>query len=899
MNFKFKLVTLFSLAVFASCVQQEVTGLTQTNTNIGSGSDSTSSTSDSTCSSTNTRILDTGIKYQTQASGRGLFSDIQIIPGSTNEAIAYNDASTTGGKATIMAAYYNGSSFTKETVAGINTINNTSGVVTGVRLGFLNVGSNAGRPIIAWTTTRTAATAVGALYVAMRSAAFGTTGTWTSQLIDSSTTANRNAFRALEMSVSPADQVAIVYMDGIATTSRVRYSNCDVNCNAVSEFATMTALDTIENVATVANAVSTGVAWCKTTGGSYTPAVVYPGGATLGTRYATCSGTAAACRAIAGWTKITPNLSSTAAPVMQKLLIDNTSVAVSKPIIVARNAAGTALQITQIQATCESASAGSIFYSSTPFGGVNSATAWHSVMKDTNTGILHIVMNESTTSVSYVSTVQSVTTQATSTVTLNMGAAIETLTLASASSAGSAVLNQSENQIYASYGSNALDFVLHEGVVNDTTVTPTSANQSYYQFYPDATGNILQGTLLTGVHANIYRNIAAATNNSGYPGVVYADYSIGTFANAPLKFAYRGSTSTSTTWIYSTIPGTGAPMMPSLAFDHNNKPWISYYDNTTFKYYLVTNAEVDGSGAWTTYQFPNNGKTTISTAPSNDETSVAMAYSGSTAKPVMFIANGNTGSTGLFAAVLTPSTGTWSPVRQIDTIAQGVSRIESSFDTSGNVVLAYYAHTTAALSPRYTQLTSATANTWTTALQLLSTGTVGREGLTIKINPSTGKPAVAFFDRATSTAYYAYCSKTVASTDCSTTTANWPGLPFSPVTVDASTGASGLITTTNEGALNAALTFRSNGTPDVTYMTLASTQALKLGTYNGSTFDLTTLKSSTTSFSGIANNGAASSSPINYAMYGINVDSVRASTGQLYNFYVGPGNYLYLTSCGD
>jgi hypothetical protein len=656
--------------------------------------------------------------------------------------------------------------------------------------------------------------------------------------------------------------------------------------------------DTIESTASVANAVSTGITWCKTTGGTYEPTVVYPGA--TGTRFAHCSGTFASCKTAAGWTKMTANVVTTAAPILQKVLVDNSSVAVSKPVIVARNAAGTGLQIHQIQATCESVSAGSMVFSSASFGAATSANAWHSVMKDTNTGVVHVVMNESTTSVSYVSTVQSVTSTAASSVTINTGAAIETLTLPAAGAGmGSAVLSQSENQIYASYGSNALDFVLHQGIVNDTTVSPTNANQSYYQYYPDATGNILQGTLLAGVHANLYRNISAATNNSGYPAVVYADYSVGTFANAPLKFAYRGSTSSSSTWYTYTIPGTGAPMMPSMAFDHNNKPWISYYDNTTFKYYLVTNSEVDGSGAWTTYQFPNNGKTAISAAPRNDDTSVAMVYSGSTAKPVMFIANSNTGSTGLLAAVLTPSTGTWSIVRQIDSIAQGVTKIKSAFDTNGNVVLGYYSHTTGALSPYYTQLTSATANTWTTPLQLLSSGTVGREGLTIKINPSTGKPALAFFDRATGVAYYAYCSKTVASTDCSSSTSNWPGLPFTPVTIDASTGTSGLITTTNEGALNAALTFRSNGTADVSYMTMASTQALKLGAYNGSSFDLTTLKSSTTSYMGIANPGAVSASAINYAMYGVNLDSVRASTGQLYNFYVGPGNYLYLTSCGD
>ena len=402
----------------------------------------------------------------------------------------------------------------------------------------------------------------------------------------------------------------------------------------------------------------------------------------------------------------------------------------------------------------------------------------------------------------------------------------------------------------------------------------------------------MQGTLIAGVQANMYRNIAGATNNSGYPAAVYADYSIGTFANSALKYTYRGSTSSSSSWVTYTIPGTGAPMMPSLAFDHNNKPWISYYDNTTFRYYLVTNDQVDGSGTWSSYIFPFNGKTAISTAPSNDDTGVAMAYSGSTAKPVMVIANGNTGTLGLYAAILTPSTGTWSTIRSIDTIAQGVTRIKADFDTSGNVVLGYYALTTGALAPRYAQLTSISTNTWAGPIQLLNTGTVGREGIEIKINPSNGKPAMSFFDRATSTAYYAYCNKTVASGDCANSVGNWPGLPGTPITVDSGTGVSALTVTTNEGILNAGLTFRSNGTADISYMTVAATQALKLGTYNGSSFDLTTLKSSATSYMGIAN-------PLNYAMFGVNLDSVRASTGQLYNFYVGPGNYLYLTSCGD
>lgn len=783
------------------------------------------------CSSPNTVIIDQGYKTNVAAVGRGLHSDTKVIPGTRQPATAYYDGSATGGAAALKLAWWDGTNFQVENVAGDMRV--AAGSATWVRLAFLTNG----KPMVFWTTGSTGVKG------AMRSAALGTAGTWTATVLDNVTGA---ATRALEVSVSPLNQVGLIYLTNTSTAGRARFIYCDSNCASIASFTAMSAeADTIEAANVIAAYMETGVAWCKHDASTYYPAVTYPASGAV--RYASCLGSLTTCRTAAGWSGQYTSV-VTSAGVIAKLYLDETAIG-DTPKILARNAGNT-------------------------MGAATNGTAWADLLKSSN-GFFHVVTNLAATTVHYFN---SVTTNF-ATTTWNAAGVVDTVGLPAAGAGSSgADINSTDNQLYVSYGNVAAPFNINLGIVSDITTASNSAAANYFTRIPDLTGNI-QLPLATG-HT---RNVAVAATNAGKPATVYVDYSIGAAAGARLKYAYRDSLLSSGAWQSYHIPNTGSPSFPSLAFDENDLPWISYYDGANFRYYLLTNSQTDGSGVWSFYQFPINAKTASAVLPATDDTAMAMFYSGGVAKPLMLVLNSTAaGGTGVRAALFDKSINAFVSYTTLDALGASFgTKLSADFDTAGNVVVAYYDITATRVEFNYTT----TGTSWVGTPPQISTAATGREGLEIRLNPSNAQPGVSYYDRANNTVYYNYCTTDLSS--CSSS-GNW-----SSSTVTNTAGVSG-IAAANEQLLSTSLTYDASGTPYVLYLAgiAAATPRLGLADDSGGSFATTT----------IASNPAAAitgASATNFAITGFNAASVRTTQGEFVSAYIGPNNWLYATTCGD
>jgi hypothetical protein len=620
--------------------------------------------------------------------------------------------------------------------------------------------------------------------------------------------------------------------------------------------------------------MDTGIAWCQHSSTTYYPVVVYPWNAGVNdrVRYASCLGSLSSCVTASGWSGQYLTVVSSAG-LVSKIYIDSSTVG-DLPKIVARNAGNTLLQAFQINSACNLAPTG--VTAGNTFGAATSGTAWAKLLRSSN-GFFHVVNNLSTTNVNYHNSVSSTF----STTTWNAAGTVDTLTLpAAGSGVGGADINNTDSQLYVSYGGAAAPFNLKLGVVANFSVASSSTDAVFYSLSPDGTGGI---QLEAGTQT---RNVAAAATSDGRLGVAYIDNSVGAAAGALLKYAFRDGTAATVAWETNTIPSTSSPMFPSLAYDHNNRPWIGYYDGGAgfFRYYLVTNSASDGLGSWTFYEFPINAKVATATAPATDDTAVAMVYSSGVASPMLIVLNSTAaGGTGVRAAMLDTTTSTFQGVSTIDSLgASFATRLSAAFDKNGNLVIAYYDLT--ATKAKYNFTTNGL--TWfNPSPQITSAGT-GREGLSIQINPSNSQPAISYYDMPNNILYYTSCSSSILS--CSSSS------KWSTSTVNSSLGISGITLTTNEQLLNSSLTYSASGTAFITYLQgiAATTQLSGLADNSSGSFVTTTLSSSASS----AVSGAAA---VNFAMTGWSASSVRTGTGTFFSAYVGPNNWLYANTCGD
>ena len=696
-----------------------------------------------------------------------------------------------------------------------------------------------GIPMVFWTFGTN-------LKVAIRSAAPGTAGTWNAGVIDTGV-----APRAVEVSVNPLNQVIVGFMTDTATTGHPKFVYCSSSCTSASAFQTMTPNPYIENSAITAAQTAIGVAWCQASASTYYPALAYS--ANGATHYATCLNTLPNCLNSANWT--TSNIAATTS-VSNKLLIDPTIVG-DVPKAMFYNGSGVT---PYIMGTTACSSAPVAFTAGTSMGTANSGTNWMTVLKD-STGKFHLMANESTTAVKYYNS-----TSTTFTGAWNASSAVETTTLASPAGSGADIDNTTDG-IYTSYGITVAPYDIHMSRVENYTTS--SAAALFSTFVPDGTGNMQ-------MNYGMQRNIAAAATSGGTPAVAYVDFSVGSATNEKLKYAIRsGSTSTSP-WDWNLVPDTLSPEFPSLVLDSNNEVWIGFFDASTNKFYLANNGSSLGTGSWSIFQFPLVPSGAPVGAPAANHTALAMING----NPMLITIDNNATSKGVHAAIFNSSTRVWSTPVTVDALttgAAGAAFLSADSDSNGNVVIAYQDLSLAKVKYAYTN----GGSTWSTPLAVSQVNQ--GPGTTIKINPANDQPTIAYYDQVNNYVIYNACSNSIA---------NCASSGWSPTTIENAAGVSGLPASTF-GLLSAALEFATDGTAYILYPRGISNDG-NLIMWNNAGGQSETTKAA------YGTNGSLSGAPNpNYAVAGWDVATTRNAAGGVTAAYVGPGDWLYATSCGD
>ena len=850
-NILYALLTCTCLLTVSGCNEEGAV----TNASSSSSSSSVSSGTANTCSSpTTTTIWQGDRSTATTVSLRGAWSDIAVIPSTTYPASAYVDA----GCNCIRYTYWDGAQWKNEVIAAATA--NTAYV----RLAYLSTGI----PIVVWSNT-------GAyVQMAIRStASTSAEGSWTLTNLDTGGTASR----AVEIKVNPADQVAILFARNTAGTAHLIL--CTSGCSSGSNYSA--ASTTLGTVGTTP--YSLGLGWCST-GSAYYPVIALSGGTNSG--FAICrQGTLSTCLSgIASWTggALTTLTGSGTNRVTTQLVMDDSTT--DAPIrVVMNNGSGIAYyQSSFAGGGCSAGTVAAIASGGTITGtGATSGNAYIEVKKAGSN--YHIAANEGTATVRYYNTTSGSFTS------WNASGTVATVTLPAAGSIrGGLAVDSTLSQAYTTFIRTAAVSPypgnLTFGWIENTTVTSNNASAEFYELPMTVDGQMQLAT-------NQVPNTAVAATTGGTPGVTVVDYSSGSATAGVLKYGYRIGSTASSNWSFRTVPVNAQPQNVAMLYDTSDKPWIAYYDQQTLRFVLVTNSQTDGSGIWSSYYFPFRTAVTAATAPAYHSVALALDRSASPVRVVMFagVANhGTVSNTGLWAARLNPATGDWANISQITStnLANSISNVTADYDSSGNIVVAYY-NRNANNRVEYAQSVNG-GTSWSTATNVTSLTAMGM-GASIKLNPSTSRPAITYYDRANNRVYYSYCTTALAS--CSSS-GNWSYSFAENLTA----GVSGLAST-NDGLLNTGLTFTSTGYPYVVYpIASGNTGLLAFNSSTSSTFSLSSTLVSGQNANLTANPAMAA---VSFSQPGWNVASVRASTGSMHTAYVGAGNWLYMTSCGD
>lgn len=817
---------------------------------LGKGSVLTPRTNSSTPTSSETlqtsctsKVIDKGSKGTVAAVTRGAYSDVKTIPGTDRAALAYVDA----GALSVKLTWDDGSDYNTEIVSG-------DGAAAWIRLAMLSDQT----PVVLWVSGTT-------LKAAIRSAPLTTTNaTWSAGVIDTGT-----APRAVEVAVNPLDDVGVVYLTNTATAGKAKFLWCAAPCTSPNSFKAMEGSATtavIENNTIGAAQTATGIAWCKVSNSVYYPAVVYTSAANT-VKYGICQNSDLSnCLTSAGWTL--QSVQATTSSVANALYLDST-VTGDVPKVFSRLAGGVTPYEMSASTACTAApvafNAGAALTSST-----NTGSLWMTVLKNPS-GIFQLVANDSTTSVRYY-TSQSTTFSG----AWDTAGTVETTTLPAASSGG-ADIDTVSGGIYISYGQNVANYDVRLSRVGDYTLASSSASQTYSNTSPDQTGGIqLIGTNLQRM------NLSAAKTSSGKFGVAYVDFSVGAVTNAKLKYAYRNTLDGSGSWDIVQIPGTTNPQYPGLAFDNQNRPWISYFEASTNRFYLTRNSQSDGSGTWVTYLFPAIPSGAPAALPAANETQVAMAVSGSTYYPVMVVVDNNTTSKGVKAARFNPTTTAWSSVTSIDGLtlgAAGASHLSATWSADSGVAIAYRENNWTRARYAATQ----DGLTWS-GPYTVSTQNGSGAGVTIALNSANSdSPAMSYYDRANNWVYLSTCSGTLTS--CAS--GGW-----STSIIDTAAGVSGLASG-QEQLLSASIAYTPLGKIYIGYARGQANDGALKGWHNFSSE-----QAPFTAMSG-SNGNLPGLTALNFGISGWNAKGLINSGSGMTLFHIGPGNWLYTTSCGE
>jgi hypothetical protein len=891
---------LLTVIVLAGCSgDQSASGITDDSSTSPSGTAETNQ-----CTSPTTQVIDYGFRRTLGAAlnVRGAFSDVKLIPDTNYPAVVFNETNSTAGVSLLKYQYWDGDEFKIETISGGITH-------TYVKLVFLD----SGRPLVFWGN------GAAVLYMAARStASYTTEGTWTVTQLDGTST----AIRAIEAAVSPSDQVIVSFATH-TTSAPMKAYICSSNCHLSANYTAVSGnLDSTAGLGMTTH----GVGWCNS-GSAYYPMVLYSD--TAAATLIMCRDTLANCATGTNWaTNVT--LTNSGANVFGTQLYSDATAADSTVYMVVKHSGGLR---PYTYATCASnvsataADPGTNYVSATATVGLSYFNLGY------GDGTFHVVANDGQTMLKYfnqpTASFDTTTWRASATPHVETTAALGIA--GTGSTRGGVAIDTTGDQVLVSYGRtlavtptqtfgnvvlayNDCPSGLGSPACSSTTLA-SDASSTYMTW-----GNMpLDGTGQVGRNSLQVPSISTAVTSDGHPAAAYIDFSVGLSAEpvlgALLKYSYRSGSTASSKWAYSVVPTTSAPQSPSLAFDHNDTPWISWYETVTgspggFRYYLANNSRTDGQGLWTTYAYPLSDAS-APTLPAMNMTALAMQYSGGVAKPVMVVLRNPTLSKGVHAARFNPATNQWDYQQKIlafnGSATPGGAWLAADYDTSGNISVAVHdlgTSTGATCSPTTTRCIRTTystdgGSTWATTGAGLSGGQIysgTAEGLDIKLNPSTSRPAVSFYNRSLNVARYKYCSSALAS--C-TSSSNWADVDTG--VIDALAGINNMVDTTNIGLLNTSLTFNSAGYPSVVWSrgqsAVVNANLMYTGiTSSGGSFSTpSTLKAG--AFGNEVNTPVANAG--NFAL-NWNAKSARSTeTGSLHTVHIGPGNFLYATSCGD
>ncbi len=240
---------------------------------------------------------------------------------------------------------------------------------------------------------------------------------------------------------------------------------------------------------------------------------------------------------------------------------------------------------------------------------------------------------------------------------------------------------------------------------------------------------------------------------------------------------------------------------------------------------------------------------------------------------------------------MNPVTGAWSAVTTIESLAaQGAAFLSADWSQSSNLItVAYQNLKTANVRVKYSASTDGGLTWPVNASAPFPISGIGQgEGTTVKINPQTGNPSIAYYDRTNARLFLAQCTANCSGTAVPTFTGTGTGILNG-------IGIAGLAGAGNANLLNAGLTFSGAGDAYIVYNSgQLDVGALRLVDNVGGILPSNLPTTLVNGANGAFSNAAATNGGIPWGQR-----VTRMTNGVLAAAYISAGNLLNITTCGD
>ncbi|MGK5086837.1 hypothetical protein WDW86_04715, partial [Bdellovibrionota bacterium FG-2] len=740
------------------------------------------------------------------------------------------------GALSLKFSWTNGKGFQTEVVSG-------DGNASSVKLGFFANGV----PIIIWAQN-------GYLKAAFRTAPLGSSGTWSASVLETAGSADAK-YSAVELAISSHDDLLISFVSKTQRGWRARFGSCLTPCGSPLDIKLATAIQDLPS----RDQKSTGAAWITTKGGNSYPALTYSlEHSTVYSVYDSDS-----------WRHIeisnSPSLTSS-------IFVEPSKKA--EPVRIALQNTQSGLQVLEINPACVFGTPSCILKRQIITSDPRIGNRWLKLLRD-DAGKFHLVANEGNIGISYFNSSKKDFTKAWNSPTALDSSGFSNL------SQGGVVFGDHKKSILISYGVNASPYDLKLGILADPGAPSGTvpSMRSYSSLIVDTTGGLQLSA------RNSQRKLMSADMSAtGDMGVAYVDYSAGSSLKGKLSFAYLqyDSSNNSSNWRHLPLSFAPSPQQPVFRFDSLGRPWVGYFDSTQRQFYLATHS-VSEAAPWTLFESPFNPGS-AAPLPAANETALVFETSTGEDIPVLIVIDNSTPKA-LRAARLDPQTGNWSWVGtgKINLLGDGgATHLSADVDFLGNIGVSYYDLTSHTLmfssyNPKF--------NEWRTP-RAIGAAFQGA-GAHLRLHPQTLEPMVSFYDRVSGELLFSHCKSSIE--ECSTTA------PWEVTLVDAASGVEG-IPFESETLLAASLDFDAQGAPLIFYTRGQATQGALMRAHRISPdtggFELSAV------FEGV-NTHLAGTPPIHFALSGWNATSSARPFFGFGAFFVGPGNWLYGTRCGE